>query len=320
MDFQFSPYNESDAVKKRREELQKYETYNESADVKNARNELNTIKAQRPQSWNGGTYGETIKNLANDIANRKQFSYDVNGDALYQQYKDKYINLGRMAMQDTVGQAAQLTGGYGNSYATTAGSQAYQGYLQQLNDVVPQLYQMAMEKYELEGQGMRDNLNMYNNLYGNEYGEYRDRVGDWNNDYDRANSNYQYYSNADWGRYNDNRNYALNVYGDERDFDVKMWDTANDLAYKNYQLANPTGGGSGRGGSGGGSSQNESTEKTYDDWRDEILYIAQKSGEGAARAYLNNAVKNGEISQENWNRWAMPLGQAVTVGKASYKK
>lgn len=88
--------------------------------------------------------------------NRKAFSYDLNGDALYQQYKDNYIQQGKMAMQDAMGQAAAMTGGYGNSYAATVGNQAYQGYLQGLNDKVPELYQLAMQRYNMEGDRLRD--------------------------------------------------------------------------------------------------------------------------------------------------------------------
>ena len=79
--------------------------------------------------------------------NRPDFQYDVNGDALYRHYKDRYTQLGQTAMQDTMGQAAALTGGYGSSYAQNVGQQAYQGYMQQLGDVVPALYRLAYDRY-----------------------------------------------------------------------------------------------------------------------------------------------------------------------------
>lgn len=92
------------------------------------------------------------------LVNRDKFSYDLNGDALYQQYKDQYTTQGKLAMMDAMGQAAALTGGYGSSYAQSAGQQAYQGYLQKLNEVVPELYGMAYDQYQQEGQ---DLLNQY---------------------------------------------------------------------------------------------------------------------------------------------------------------
>lgn len=83
--------------------------------------------------------------------NRDPFKYDFNADALYQHYKDAYVRQGQQAMQDTMGQAAALTGGYGSSYAQNVGQQAYNQHLTQLNDVVPELYRMAYEKYQNEG-------------------------------------------------------------------------------------------------------------------------------------------------------------------------
>ena len=83
--------------------------------------------------------------------NREDFQYDLNGDALYRQYKDRYTQLGKAAMQDTMGQAAALTGGYGSSYAQSVGQQAYNSYMQQLGDVVPELYQLAYDRYRDKG-------------------------------------------------------------------------------------------------------------------------------------------------------------------------
>ena len=124
------------------------------------------------------TYGKQNQydTAINEILNRKKFSYDLNGDALYQQYKDNYINQGKMAMMDTMGQAAAMTGGYGNSYAATVGNQAYQASLQNLNNMVPELYKLALESYNAEGDRLNNNLsvlgadrqleeNSYNNKY-----------------------------------------------------------------------------------------------------------------------------------------------------------
>jgi hypothetical protein len=54
-------------------------------------------------------------------------------------------------MRDTMGTAAALTGGYGNSYANLVGNQAYQGYLGQLNSMVPSLYDRAYKVWQDEG-------------------------------------------------------------------------------------------------------------------------------------------------------------------------
>lgn len=99
-------------------------------------------------------WGDKLGAAVESILDRKDFSYDFNADALYQQYKDRYVQGGKMAMMDTMGQAASLTGGYGNSYAQGVGQQAYQGYLQGLNDKLPELYQLAMDRYDRESDGL----------------------------------------------------------------------------------------------------------------------------------------------------------------------
>ena len=40
-----------------------------------------------------------------------------------------------------------MTGGYGSTYATTAGNQAYNAFIEDAYDNLPQYYQMAMEAY-----------------------------------------------------------------------------------------------------------------------------------------------------------------------------
>lgn len=137
------------------------------------------------------------------ILNREKFSYDLNGDALYQQYKDKYINQGRMAMQDTIGQASAMTGGYGNSYAATAGNQAYQASLQNLNDIVPQLYQMAYDQYVQEGQELNSKYSLLANDRSYEYGVWGDNYNRLVADRDYNANNYYNQYNQEYGQYTD---------------------------------------------------------------------------------------------------------------------
>ena len=88
---------------------------------------------------------------------RQSFTYDPDADGLYRLYKDRYTAQGKQAAEDTVGIAQAMTGGYGNSYAQTLGHQAYNAYLEKLMDVMPQLYQLAYEKYRDETDLLRQN-------------------------------------------------------------------------------------------------------------------------------------------------------------------
>ena len=112
------------------------------------------------------------------IMNRGEFSYDVNKDKLYQQYRDLYAQMGRSAMEDTMGQAASLTGGYGSTYSQNAGQQAYNSYLQKLNEVVPELYTAAYNRYNQEGQ---DLMNLYSMARSNADSAYERDYNQWYN-------------------------------------------------------------------------------------------------------------------------------------------
>ena len=235
MAFSYSNYKESDAVKKKRQEAEGYSKYNESDAVRLAREKYNTHETNKVADWTGGTYGQSVKDALNKINNREKFTYDLNGDALYQQYKDQYMNQGKLAMQDTIGQASAMTGGYGNSYAATAGNQAYQGYLQKLNDVVPELYQMALDKYNKEGQDLKDNLAINQSLYGTEYGEYRDRVADWNAERAYLADAYNNERTFDYNKYSSDRDYYNTAYNNERTYDYGQYSDAYNRAFDKYQ-------------------------------------------------------------------------------------
>lgn len=190
-----------------------YKDYQESDRVKKMAERLAQLEAQKPGDWTGGQYGQQMQEALDAIRKRKKFSYDLNGDALYQQYKDKYVQQGKQAMQDTMGQAAALTGGYGSTYGQAVGQQQYDAYLQNLNDVVPELYQLALSRYQMEGDDLKTQYSLLADQYQQEYGQYRDKVGDWQTE----------------------RNFLSGRYDSERNLDYGMWGDARDFAYTDYR-------------------------------------------------------------------------------------
>ena len=176
--------------------------YQPSKTVSKAQNYLDSVLKAKPGAFKSA-YDKQIKSLYEGIMNRPDFSYDVNKDPLYDVYKHNYMTQGQAAMQDTVGNAAALTGGYGNSWAATAGSQAYQEYLQRLNEMVPELENQAYTRYNQEGDTMRQNLQMAQGLRDTEYGQYRDKVGDWQADRSYAQSAYDSAYSKDYNAWMD---------------------------------------------------------------------------------------------------------------------
>ena len=149
------------------------------------------------------------------ILNRKAFSYDLNGDAMYQQYKDMYTAQGKQAMMDTMGQAAALTGGYGNSYAASVGNQAYMNHMQKLGEVVPELYSLALSAYNTEGDRLNNNLNVLMSDRDAQYGQWGDKLNRLINDRGYYSDNYNNVYSQDYTKWNDQRNYDQSQYWNE---------------------------------------------------------------------------------------------------------
>ena len=193
--FEEKPYVQSDAVTKAQQALQ-------------------AQQGARPGEYQSQWQGK-LNSALSQIQNRPDFSYDVNSDALYQQVAQNYLRQGRQAMMDTAGQAAALTGGYGNSYGQTAGQQIYNQYLQGLTELVPQYQQLALEQYRLEGE---DLLNQYQLLLDQEnrdYDRYRHALEDYYGELDRLQAAYDQERSYDYTRFADDRDFAYGQYMDQ---------------------------------------------------------------------------------------------------------
>ena len=180
--------------------LNKPKDYEESEEVKRAQEELKTHYNSKPGDYQSN-YADQIQGLLKDYENTKDFQYDFNADPLYQQYKDQYIQQGKMAMQNTMGNAAALTGGYGSSYASTAGNQAYQASLNELNNVIPELYDRAYGKYRDDKSDKLQHMQVLQNLDDADYKKYQDTLSDYYNTLNYLQSQSQYLSESDYNRY-----------------------------------------------------------------------------------------------------------------------
>lgn len=106
---------------------------------------MTTEKKKEEKTWQ-----EQLNDTVTRINNREKFEYDLNGDALWNQYKDQYKQMGALAMEDTMGKAQAMTGGYANSYAQQVGQQTYNAYMQELNSKIPDLYNLALGRHQAD--------------------------------------------------------------------------------------------------------------------------------------------------------------------------
>ncbi|MBQ8836449.1 MAG: hypothetical protein IJ002_03170 [Clostridia bacterium] len=128
----------------------------------------------------GGTYSsrnrDEIDKLTEKYTNRGEFEYSPESDEAFKSYAQMMRREGSLAMKDTVGQASALTGGYGNSYAQTAGQQVFNDYISELGAAESDFYDRALSRYNAEGNDILSRIGVLENR------ETADRAA-WEEDY-----------------------------------------------------------------------------------------------------------------------------------------
>lgn len=277
--------------------------YLESDAVKALREQMEIQLGLKPADY-VSQWQPHIDGMLNDILNRKDFQYDLNADALYQMYKDQYLNLGQKAMMDTVGQAAALTGGYGNSYAQTAGQQVFQNYMLGLTDKIPELYQIALDRYNQQGQDLYQKYGLLNTQEQNAYDRWRDTFDRWVTERDFSTGRYDTERGFDYGTYRDtvtDEQWAKEFAEQKRQWqaqfeeDIRRWEHENGIGVGSSSGSGGSSGGSGSSGSGGGGG---GSSASYD--------VGTKNGQlalrSSANAAANAAYQNGSITKEQYDQ------------------
>ena len=318
-----SPYTMSGVSDYTRSKLNGLESgYTPSGSVQAAQAYLEQVKASKPGAYQS-RWDDELTSLYDQIRNRKKFSYDMGTDPLYQQYREQYQRLGRLAMQDTMGQAAALTGGYGSTYGEQVGQQAYNAYLQNLNDIVPQLQQQAYQRYQDEGTDLYNQYSLVKGREDTDYGRYRDTVSDYYSDLSDARS----------------------AYNSERSLDQSQWETMlnywaqkanNENAAYLQALAAEQAAAKKSGGGGGGSSsvglnlingygnREENVAMLDASYRGVMQTISTLLAQGKTeRAYDEAVNARSQMSKQQWNNLANLIwertGQKIDSG-VSYKQ
>ena len=147
-----------------------------------AQRKLQEVEDARPEAYTSA-YREDMSNLYDTLKNRK-FNWNADTDALYKQYADRYKQQGKLAMKDSMGQTAALTGGYGNSYGSAVGQQTYDAYLQALADAGLGIYDRAYARYKDAGDALAAEYGRLKDLDDTDYGRYSDALQAWMDDRD----------------------------------------------------------------------------------------------------------------------------------------
>lgn len=181
-------------------------------------------------------YDQQIQSKIAEIMGRDAFSYDAENDPLYSQYRKQYAREGKRSTEDTLGAVAAASGGIPSSYAATAAAQAGNYYAAQMTDKIPELEQLAYQKYLNEYNMDVSDLGVLQGAEASDYAKYQNDLAQYNTDrnfdynrwrdgYEMLSNNYQAAlsrDNLDYARYldelaqyNTDRNFEYNQYTDE---------------------------------------------------------------------------------------------------------
>ena len=219
----------------------KIPAYTSSGAADAAKAALDRVLAEKPGSYTS-RWDRELDALYDQIAERKAFAYDLGSDPMYRQYREQYQSAGRLAMENTMGRAASLTGGYGSSYSQQAGQQAYNGYLQKLNEAVPELYAQARSQYDREGSALSERYALLGSREKSDYDRYRDQMSDYYAALSDARSAYQSEAQRSENLALQYAKLANDNHWNERNYRADREDAANaqywkQLAYADQQAA-----------------------------------------------------------------------------------
>lgn len=272
--------------------------YKKSKETQNYLSALKELEANKPDEFSS-QYTEQIDAILDGILNRKEFSYgteDLMNDSLYQMYKDNYMAQGNKAMRDTMGNAAALTGGYGSTYSQAAGQQAYDSYLQNLNDKALEFADRAYSRYQDETADRYNQLSAVKGLDDTDYSRYRDTVSDYYNDLNYLNNRYTYENGFDYDEYLN----QIQQQQWQQEFDFQKSEAEREQANwaAEYALAQQKAAKSGSSGGSGssGSSFGSTAQLSWADAKQMYMNTLQSEGKMAAEALMQYLESEGLVN------------------------
>lgn len=194
--------------------------------------DLFTKYLDKSQGEFSSPYTEKKNKAIADLENIGDFKYDFADDPMYAAMRDNYARQGKLAMQDTVGKASAATGGYGNSYAASAGAQAYNQYMAQTSEMIPELYQMAYTLHANKKSDAYKKASLYDSLEATDYSRRLDDISRAYNDYGAAASRADTAYNRDFNEKSTEYQTGYQEAADDRNYRLSA--SSNALAWQKY--------------------------------------------------------------------------------------
>lgn len=148
------------------------------------------------------TYNSEIRELVSALTGM-DFSYDPENDIAYRLIRDENRKAARLAMEDTLGKATALTGGYANTYAQSAAQQAYTGELSKTAELIPELYEAAYGRFSDDRDSLSDSIKLLSDLDSEEFDKYTALMKQYLSEGEMLFDNYRWESEEEFDRFLD---------------------------------------------------------------------------------------------------------------------
>lgn len=145
-------------------------------------------------------YATQITEVLKELSGR-EFSYDHMQDDVYKRYRDSVKTSAQLAMADAVGLSAALNGGYSTSYAQLAGQAAYMNRMKEADEILPELYEAAYDRFSRDTDDLEDNLEILRDLENDEWEKYTDLLSAHNEKGEMLYDRYNELSNEEFDRF-----------------------------------------------------------------------------------------------------------------------
>lgn len=173
--------------------------------------QLQDYQANAPGPYQSQYQGQ-IDSLMQSL-NDRNFSYNYREDPTYQQYQRQYQRQAQRASENAQANAAAVSGGYGSSWATTAGESAYADAMSGLDNIVNSLYGQALNSYTDETNDMVAQLNQLMQAESNAQAQYQQELQNYYSNLDYYQTNYENEAAREQQQKSSNQNFWGTILG-----------------------------------------------------------------------------------------------------------
>ncbi len=285
------------------------EEYEEEYDVYVPSESVTVAKDYLKQVKNSGydrKWADRLDSLVDMYVNRADFDYSPEDDLVWQQAKATALREGKRAMEDTVARAVSLSGGYANSYAATAGAQAFERAVTDVAASADDYYARAYEKYLDEENRLIDEMTLIGKLDDAEYSRYMDML-------DRAESDYEDEYDRDYTAWRDlvaDRRYAdetayereykalRDAVSDERYADETAYEREQDSLDREYKAWRDTVADERYADETAYEHEQDSLDREYKAWRDSVSDEQNRADTALSYAKLSEDARQFDTKQD----------------------